>query len=80
MTTMSVYIIVINLRMVETRITALVIGQKVMMERGIPAAPDATIAMTSLAMNGIAETFSHYAPLHGEVLVGVERRALIDRP
>ena len=51
-----------------------------MMERGQFTPPDSTIAMGALAMASLIETLCHGAPLHGKVIVVVERSHLVDRP
>ncbi|MNL86341.1 hypothetical protein D3C87_2150070 [compost metagenome] len=51
-----------------------------MVEAGALAAPDAAIAMRSLEMHALVQAFGNDAPLHGEVLVVVERCVLIHGP
>ena len=50
------------------------------MEGGQLAAPDAAIAMGSLAMACVAKALANGAPLHGEVVVVIERGHLVDAP
>ena len=52
----------------------------VMVEAGELAAPDAAIAVSSLVVSCIVEALAECAPLHGEVVVVVERSHLVDTP
>ena len=42
--------------------------------------PDAAIAMSTLGVTRVGEALCHGAPLHGEVVVVVERSHLVDAP
>ena len=55
-------------------------SQQVVVEGGVLTTPDATIAVGTLVVDGVAEALRQYAPLQGEVLNAVERAALIDTP
>ena len=50
------------------------------MEGGQLAAPDAAVAVGALVMSGVIEALADSAPLHGEVVVVVERGYLVNRP
>ena len=67
----------IHIIMVETRITAVVVCQEVMMERSILAAPYTAISMRTLHMPGITERLRDEAVLHREVLIAVAADALV---
>ena len=51
-----------------------------MMEGGELSAPDTAISVGTLFMSGIVQAFAHRTPLHGEVIVVIERGHLINRP
>ncbi len=53
---------------------------EVVVEGGQLAAPDAAIAVGSLAMACVAKALANGAPLHGEVVVVIERGHLVDAP
>ena len=55
-------------------------ADEVVMERSQFAAPDATIAVGTFAVSGIVEALSNGTPLHGKVIVIVERRNLVNTP
>ena len=73
-------VVFVDVRMVETRVAAVVMGEHIVVEAGIAAAPDATVAVVSLAVNAAAQTFRENAPLHSEIFVCVERGALVYAP
>ena len=51
-----------------------------MMERRQLAAPDAAIAVSTLAVTSIYQTFGNGTPLHGEIVVVVIRSHLVNTP
>ena len=51
-----------------------------MMEGSELATPDAAIGVGTLAVTGIGESLAEHAPLHGEVVIIVERGQLVDTP
>ena len=51
-----------------------------MVERGQLAAPYSAVAVGTLVVAGIVQAFADGTPLHGEVVVVVERRHLVNRP
>ena len=53
---------------------------EVVVEAGELAAPDASVAMCSLGVPRIGETLGNGTPLHGEIVVVVERCHLVDTP
>ena len=53
---------------------------EVVMKGGKFATPDATVAVGTFVVAGVVEALSDGAPLHGKVIVVVERRHLIDTP
>ena len=65
---------------VETRHTVVQMSQEIMMERGILATPNTAITVSPLGVAGIAQRLGDGAPLHGEVLVVVERSHLVATP
>ena len=65
---------------VETRRTVSHVGNEIMVERSKFAAPDAAIAVSTLAVTRIHETLGNRTPLHGEVVVIVIRSHLVDTP
>ena len=58
--------------MIYPRVTAVMIGKEIMMEGCILSTPDATVAMYTLSMNGVAETLRQDAPLHGKEFICIE--------
>ena len=72
--------IFIDLRMVETRIPAVMVGEHVVMERCVFASPYSAIAMLSLRMVRIFQALREDTPLHGEILVSIERCTFVDGP
>src|SRR4029077_6611198 len=65
---------------VEARVPAVVVRDQVMMETGSEAAPNATITVRTLVVDGIAQAFGDEAPLHGEAGVVIGARGLVDGP
>ena len=53
---------------------------EVVVEAGKLTAPDASVTMCSLRVARIGETLGNGTPLHGEIVVVVERSYLIDAP
>lgn len=53
---------------------------KVVVEAGELTAPDASVTMCSLRVTRIGETLGNGTPLHGEIVVVVERSHLVDAP
>ena len=53
MSAMAFYVFVVDFRMVESRVSALVICKEVMVEGCILSSPDAPVAVAALAVNGI---------------------------
>ena len=53
---------------------------EVVVEAGKLTAPDASVTMCSLRVTRIGETLGNGTPLHGEIIVVVERSHLIDAP
>ena len=65
---------------VEARRAVVHVADEVVVERGQLAAPDAAIAVGTLAVAGVVQAFADGTPLHGEIIVVVERGHLVDRP
>ena len=66
-------VVTIYSRMVDSGVAAVVISQKIMMERSIASAPDSTIAMGAFRVEaGLIKGFGYYTPLHGEISVGIK--------
>ena len=77
----GILVILIDVRMVDAGVAAVVMGQDVMMERGVLAAPETAITVVPLRMQlAVLHGFRNQAPLEGEVLVSVERGGLVDAP
>ena len=55
-------------------------GHEVVVVGGSLAAPVAAIAVSTLGMGRVAKTLADDAPLHGHVLVAIDRAALVHRP
>ena len=53
---------------------------EVVVEAGELTAPDASVTMCSLRVTRIGETLGNGTPLHGEIVVVVERSHLVDAP
>ena len=62
----------IDLRMVYPGVAAVVMGKQVVVEGCIASTPDATIAMATLGMPGLAQGLGEKAPLQREIPVGIE--------
>ena len=56
------------------------VGEHVVVERGVASAPQTAVAVLALAVNRVAQALREQAPLHREVAVCVERCALVGRP
>ena len=65
---------------IESRTTVHEMSYKVMMEACQLTTPDAAIAMSTLGVTWIGEAFGYSTPLHGEVVVVIERSHLVDTP
>lgn len=51
-----------------------------MVETGTFATPDTTITMAAFTMYGVGKTFAENTPLHGKILVVIERRTFVGTP
>ncbi len=67
-------------RVVDARVARVVRGEQVVVERGVLAAPDAAEAVRPLGVHRRIEALANDRPLEREVLVGVERGALVGAP
>ena len=65
---------------IETGTTVHEMSHEVVVETCQLTTPDAAIAMSALGVTGICEALCHGAPLHGEVVVVIERSHLVDTP
>ena len=65
---------------IESRTTVHEMTHEVVMEACQLTTPDTAIAMSTLGVTGIGKALCHGAPLHGEVVVVVERSHLVDAP
>ena len=70
----------IHIVMVKTWVAALVMRQKVMMERSVFAAPNTSISMRTLGMNRSLKTFRDETVLKGEILVAIATHAFVCTP
>ena len=57
-----------------------VMGHQVVVESGVLSAPDAAVAVGTLAVKGVVQGLGRNTPLHGEVLVVVGRSGFVDTP
>ena len=69
---MEQVVLPVELRMVEARVSAVVVSKEVVVETYISTSPDASIAMFSLVMNGRVERFRNDAPLDCSVCQIIE--------
>ena len=65
---------------IETWTTVHEMSYEVVMKTCQLTTPDAAIAMSTLGVTRVGEALSHGTPLHGEVVVVVERSHLVDAP
>ena len=65
---------------IEAGRTVVDVADEVVVERGQLAAPDAAVAVSPLIVASVVEAFADGTPLHGEVVVVVERCHLVDAP
>ena len=66
--------------MVETRVAAVVVGQDIVVVSRVGSAPDTSVAVLPLAVDGVAEPFRQDAPLEREIGHAVEAPAFVGRP
>ena len=66
--------------MVDTGVAAVVVGKEVVVVCGVVSAPDAAVAVISLAMDRYAETLGNDVPGEGEVLHSVEGGTFVGAP
>ena len=73
--------VLVDMRMVDAGVPAVVMGQDVMVEGGVLAAPEAAIAVIPLRVElAVLHGLGNQAPLHGEILVAVEGSRLVHAP
>ncbi|CDA56151.1 unknown [Prevotella sp. CAG:604] len=65
---------------IETRATVHEMSYEVVVETCQLTTPDAAIAVCSFGVTWIGEAFGYSTPLHGEVVVVIERSHLVDTP
>ena len=65
---------------IETGTTVHEMSYEVVVETCYLASPDAAIAMSTLGVTRVGEAFGYSTPLHGEVVVVIERSHLVDTP
>ena len=76
-----ILVIFIDVRMVDTGVAAVVVGQDVVVEGGVLAAPEAAIAVISLRVKfAVLHGLGDQAPLEGEILVAIEGSRLVHAP
>jgi hypothetical protein len=71
---------VVNERMVEPWITAVVVREEIMMEGSVGASPYTTISVGAFAVNGFLKGLGDYAILHSKIGVPVAADALVNGP
>ena len=69
--------VLVDMRMVNAGVAAVVMGQDIVMERSVLSAPEAAVAVISAAGGLFVKAaalhrFSHQAPLEGEILVPIK--------
>ena len=65
---------------IESGTTVHEMSHEVVMKTCQLTAPDAAIAMSTLGVTRVGEALCHGTPLHGEVVVVIERSHLVDTP
>ena len=65
---------------IETGRAVVDVADEVVVERSQFASPNAAVSVSALVMSGVIEALANGTPLHGEVVVVIERRHFVDAP
>ncbi len=55
-------------------------ANQVVVQRGKLTAPDSTVAVSALPVSGVIKALADGTPLHGEVVIVIERGHFVDAP